>query len=288
MSVRRTSLRLAAASFCLLQFLIVEATAHVRVPDYDRLSRKIEPGNPGATGQGAAKPKHVCDASFGGSDLSVVSFRGAPDSMINDAELLSLLEDEGATPDIVQVAEGVSVDGTTCPLFVTLSTSRGEQTVWRFAPDDEPAGWFNEWGRRLGGAALDEPSRARACHRPSAAALLWPPVRRRFTMASTTSRVWESRSLRRPTASSSIRMVFRVWADREDPSRRAVHVALRPPVALRERPWRGFEDSQGRADRLHRHDRAIDRGPPALLDHRQRQVRRSCAVPGEERRSLPA
>ena len=56
---------------------------------------------------------------------------------------------------IVQVPERVTAAGVMCPLYV--SVGGGEQIFWRFAPDDEPAGWFDEEGRRLGEAALAQP-----------------------------------------------------------------------------------------------------------------------------------
>src|SRR4029077_1327758 len=70
-------------------------------------------------------------------------------------EVLSLLDGFHSTSDIVQVAEGVTADGATCPLYISIGG--GEKIFWRFAPDDEPAGWFDEEGRRLGEAALAQP-----------------------------------------------------------------------------------------------------------------------------------
>src|SRR5262245_1806551 len=122
MIVRRTSLRLAAASLCVLQLLFVEAAAHVRVPDVGHVGRNAGPGDPATPGPGSGKHKPVCDASLGGRDLSAVSVRSATETSINTAELLSLLSDDDTTPDIVRVAQGMSADGSTCPLFVTLAT----------------------------------------------------------------------------------------------------------------------------------------------------------------------
>lgn len=73
-------------------------------------------------------------------------------------EMLALLEASPAVPEIVQVAQGATPDGAPCPLAVTLGSEGAElQTFWRFAPDDEPVGWFDEDGRRLGDAALGQP-----------------------------------------------------------------------------------------------------------------------------------
>ena len=62
-----------------------------------------------------------------------------------------------AASDIVQVVESVSPEGVSCPLYISVSQGGFEQTFWRFAPDDEPEGWFDEGGRRQGDAALATP-----------------------------------------------------------------------------------------------------------------------------------
>jgi murein DD-endopeptidase MepM/ murein hydrolase activator NlpD len=72
-------------------------------------------------------------------------------------QILSLLDDLNAATDIVEVAEGTTREGTVCPLYVSIGEGEGKQTFWRFAPQDEPEGWFDETGRRLGGAPLAQP-----------------------------------------------------------------------------------------------------------------------------------
>jgi hypothetical protein len=153
------TLRLAAIVFCLAQFFAIESLARVKVPDYGHLDRKGEAGKPGdgtgverpGTGEPeSAKPKQGCDDAIGANLASAA----APwselrlESMPRSGELLSLLAGVDSS-DIVRAAEGVSADGARCLLYVSITNDRGEQTFWRFAPDDEPAGWFDEWGRRL-------------------------------------------------------------------------------------------------------------------------------------------
>jgi hypothetical protein len=71
-------------------------------------------------------------------------------------EILSLLE--AAASDTVRVGQGATPDGAPCPLYVSIvAEGVASQTFWRFAPDDEPEGWFDEDGRRLGAAALAPP-----------------------------------------------------------------------------------------------------------------------------------
>jgi hypothetical protein len=170
--VRRVSLWLAIASFSVIQLLAAEATARVRTPDYNHLGRKMDAGDlehPGAKQQGAAKPRQICDISFGTTHLSAAGMHGAPslqlsevrfDSMPDGAayrEVLSFLDDVHATSDFVQVVEATTADGAKCPLSVSVVSGSGTQTFWKFAPDDEPAGWFDERGRRLGDPALAQP-----------------------------------------------------------------------------------------------------------------------------------
>ena len=181
---RLLSLPMVATAYFGCHLLAVEARAHVRVPNYSHLERKLESGNqggptaprlerPGANDLGSAKLSPVCDTSLGANHLSVgasiaASVTGAPSLLRSEVrldsvranradyqELLSLLGSVNGTSDIVQVAEGVTADGVMCPLYV--SVGGGERIFWRFAPDDEPAGWFDEEGRRLGEAALAQP-----------------------------------------------------------------------------------------------------------------------------------
>jgi hypothetical protein len=176
-----TSLRLAAASFCILHFLVVEAMAHVRTPDYSHVGRKMEAGSPepgastgverpGASEQETARQRDPCDGLFGADNLSAASFFSAPPpSPLSDVRvssmpkgaiyqgLLSRLDMSNMTTGILQVAEAVTVDGAACPLYVSVARGNGEQTFWRFAPDDEPEGWFDERGRRMGDSALVQP-----------------------------------------------------------------------------------------------------------------------------------
>lgn len=57
----------------------------------------------------------------------------------------------------VELIQGRTADGTTRPLFVSLNDGKTKQSYWWFAPSDQPEGWFDEQGKRLGGTALAEP-----------------------------------------------------------------------------------------------------------------------------------
>ncbi len=57
----------------------------------------------------------------------------------------------------VEVLHGRTVDGTPRVLLASLGDGQSKQSFWWFSPPDQPEGWFNEEGRRLGGTALAEP-----------------------------------------------------------------------------------------------------------------------------------
>ncbi len=57
----------------------------------------------------------------------------------------------------VEVLHGRTTDGTPRVLLASLGDGQSKQSFWWFAPPDQPEGWFNEEGRRLGGTALADP-----------------------------------------------------------------------------------------------------------------------------------
>jgi hypothetical protein len=156
---------------CLLGLSVADATAHVRTPDYGRLDR-----NPGGVlpeydsrsrlelrGEPQDVPAvagPVCGLSSGTSlspPISEVGLQSVRAAAPANQAIFSLLETFPADADIVRVALGATADGAPCPLYVSIGTEGADrQTFWRFAPDDEPEGWFDDDGRRLG-AALAPP-----------------------------------------------------------------------------------------------------------------------------------
>lgn len=57
----------------------------------------------------------------------------------------------------VEVLQGRTVDGAPRILLASLGDGQNKQSFWWFAPPNEPEGWFDENGRRLGGTALTDP-----------------------------------------------------------------------------------------------------------------------------------
>jgi murein DD-endopeptidase MepM/ murein hydrolase activator NlpD len=58
----------------------------------------------------------------------------------------------------VEVWKGRTVDGTPRLLAAAVGDGTAKRSFWWFAPPNEPEGWFDESGRRLGGSGLTEPS----------------------------------------------------------------------------------------------------------------------------------
>ena len=187
-SLRRTDairgLRAASLLF-LFQFLTLGATAHVKEPavssPIDRTLEATQPeigSVPRLDGAEASEPGPVlpgqgCGFWFGTRRSSTdavlaSSVLGAPSvsevrldsGRAGDPvyrEVLSLFDGFDSEPDVVLAGEGVTPAGTPCPLYVAVESGGARQTFWRYAPDDEPEGWFDDGGRRLGGAVLATP-----------------------------------------------------------------------------------------------------------------------------------
>ncbi len=181
---RASTLRLALVAACLAGLPALDAVAHVRTPDYGRLDRNLDGVLPERDSRSRfdlraepkdapAAPGQVCGFSRDGrrsSDEAVLAagaFGAPPISEVGLAslravgtanqEILALLEIFPAAADTVRVAQGATPDGAPCPIYISISTEGvATQTFWRFAPDDEPEGWFDEDGKRLG-AALAPP-----------------------------------------------------------------------------------------------------------------------------------
>jgi hypothetical protein len=184
----RLSLGLALIIPCILSYA-TEAPAHVRVPDFSHLDRKRDLGEergpqapvekPTAKDEAPRDARQSCRgwgadnpftafAGFVASRRPILPFVdvrlvGIADAGASSSEaasfhqILSLLDDLNAATGTVEVAEGMTREGATCTLYVSIGDGDRKQTFWRFAPQDEPEGWFDESGRRLGGAPLGQP-----------------------------------------------------------------------------------------------------------------------------------
>jgi hypothetical protein len=164
-----TVARLALAAFCLVSGAAMDAMAHVRTPDYSRLDRNLGGVLPeqdsrsrfehrGEPKDVPAVSRQVCGFARDTSrpPISEVGLHSMRPAGAASEEILSLLDPTAS--DTVRVAQGAMPDGAPCPLYVSIGAEGvARQTFWRFAPDDEPEGWFDEDGRRLGAPALAPP-----------------------------------------------------------------------------------------------------------------------------------
>jgi len=57
----------------------------------------------------------------------------------------------------VEIDKGRTADGTERLLFASIGEGKSKQSFWWFAPPDQPEGWFDDSGHRLGGTMLAVP-----------------------------------------------------------------------------------------------------------------------------------
>jgi murein DD-endopeptidase MepM/ murein hydrolase activator NlpD len=57
----------------------------------------------------------------------------------------------------VDLLEGRTGDGATRLLYASIGEGKARKSYWWFMPLDQPEGWFDETGKRLGGTALTDP-----------------------------------------------------------------------------------------------------------------------------------
>jgi murein DD-endopeptidase MepM/ murein hydrolase activator NlpD len=57
----------------------------------------------------------------------------------------------------LEIVQGRTADGAPRLLLASLGDGQNKQSFWWFAPPNQPEGWFDNGGRRLGGTALTDP-----------------------------------------------------------------------------------------------------------------------------------
>ena len=57
----------------------------------------------------------------------------------------------------VEMLEGRTADGSSRLLYASIGEGKGRKSYWWFTPLDQPEGWFDETGKRLGGNVLTDP-----------------------------------------------------------------------------------------------------------------------------------
>lgn len=113
----------------------------------------------------AAAPASSSARAFAADSLKVAKVSGAtlantlapgmnPASLRELQQALAGFAPAGAQVEIVQ---GRTVDGVSRVLVASLGEGKSRQSFWWFSPSNQPDGWFDEQGRRLGGTMLGDP-----------------------------------------------------------------------------------------------------------------------------------
>ncbi|CAN5916096.1 hypothetical protein BH11PSE3_BH11PSE3_14650 [soil metagenome] len=117
---------------------------------------------PSATAASSAGARSVVAGSVGlvkvtSSNLAT-SLAATGASTASLKELTQALSGFTTTAAKVDVWKGRTVDGAPRILVAAVGEGTAKQSFWWFAPPNQPEGWFDDQGRRLGGTALAEPS----------------------------------------------------------------------------------------------------------------------------------
>jgi murein DD-endopeptidase MepM/ murein hydrolase activator NlpD len=90
---------------------------------------------------------------------STTAFSTVPggSSLANFKEVAQAFSGFGPAGTKVEMVKGQTADGNTRLLFASIGDGKAKQSYWWYAPSDQPEGWFDDKGHRLGGTALAEP-----------------------------------------------------------------------------------------------------------------------------------
>ena len=90
---------------------------------------------------------------------STAAFNTIPggSSLANFKEVAQAFSGFGPAGGKVEMVKGQTTDGTTRLLFASIGDGKNKQSYWWYAPSDQPEGWFDDKGNRLGGTVLAEP-----------------------------------------------------------------------------------------------------------------------------------
>jgi murein DD-endopeptidase MepM/ murein hydrolase activator NlpD len=90
---------------------------------------------------------------------STAAFNTIPggSSLASFKEVAQAFSGFGPAGPKVEMVKGQTTDGTTRLLFASIGDGKGKQSYWWYAPGDQPEGWFDDKGNRLGGTVLAEP-----------------------------------------------------------------------------------------------------------------------------------
>jgi len=124
-------------------------------PDDERVSSVPSMANlPGASARTVVpgSVKYIKANSFSG--FSTVPGAAAQPSLKHLSETFASFTTGNSK---IELYEGRTGDGATRLLVASIGDGKTRQSYWWFTPLDQPEGWFDENGKRLGGTALGQP-----------------------------------------------------------------------------------------------------------------------------------
>ena len=121
----------------------------------DKYLPGANPGAPVASSLHAVVPGSVSLVKAS----STAAFNTIPggSSLASFKEVAQAFSGFGPAGPKVEMIKGQTTDGTTRLLFASVGDGKGKQSYWWYAPGDQPGGWFDDKGARLGGTVLAEP-----------------------------------------------------------------------------------------------------------------------------------
>jgi murein DD-endopeptidase MepM/ murein hydrolase activator NlpD len=130
-------------------------TTVVTAGEEDKFSTVPNFGAPVGVGSRAVLPGSVSLVKA----TSTAAFSAIPggSSLASYKEVAQAFSGFGPAGVKVDMVKGQTADGATRLLFASIGEGKTKQSYWWFAPSDQPEGWFDDQGNRLGGTALAEP-----------------------------------------------------------------------------------------------------------------------------------
>src|SRR5471030_154155 len=121
----------------------------------DKYLPGVSPNLPVASGLHAVVPGSVSLVKA----TSTAAFSSIPggSSLASFKEVSQAFSGFGPAGPKVEMIKGQTTDGTTRLLFASIGDGKAKQSYWWYAPSDQPEGWYDDKGTRLGGTVLAEP-----------------------------------------------------------------------------------------------------------------------------------
>lgn len=90
---------------------------------------------------------------------STAAFNSVPggSSLASYKEVAQAFSGFGPAGTKVEMVKGQTADGSTRLLYASIGDGKAKQSYWWYAPADQPEGWFDDKGHRLGGTVLADP-----------------------------------------------------------------------------------------------------------------------------------